>query len=57
MPDNEEALKLVEGVGLDVFDTVSSIMKSARTLLQSGNRSHVVLSFDPIRVGHKFFMT
>jgi hypothetical protein len=32
MPDNEEALKLVEGVGLDVFDTVSSIMKTARTL-------------------------
>ncbi|CAN5310396.1 hypothetical protein BH18THE2_BH18THE2_09640 [soil metagenome] len=33
MPDNEEALKLVEGVGLEVFDTVSSIMQAARTLL------------------------
>jgi hypothetical protein len=27
MPDNEEALKLVGGVGLEVFDTVSSKMK------------------------------
>ena len=27
MPDNEEALKLVGGVGLEVFDTVSSIMQ------------------------------
>jgi hypothetical protein len=55
MPDNEEALKLVEGVGLDVFDTVSSIMKSARTLLQSGNRSHVVLSFESYSCGPYIF--
>ena len=27
MPDNEEAFKLVGGVGLEVFDTVSSIMQ------------------------------
>ena len=33
MPDNGEALKLVEGVGLEVFDTVSSIKQAARTLL------------------------
>ena len=29
MPDNEEARKLVEGVGLEVFGTVSSIMQAA----------------------------
>ena len=44
MPDNE-ALKLVEGVGLQVFDTVSSIIQAARTLTKSGNRSNVVLNF------------
>jgi hypothetical protein len=27
MPDNEEAFKLVGGVGLEVFDSVSSIMQ------------------------------
>jgi hypothetical protein len=27
MPDNEEAPQLVGGVGLEVFDTVSSIMQ------------------------------
>jgi hypothetical protein len=35
MPDNEEALKLVEGVGLDVFDTVSSIMTNRNHYNQS----------------------
>jgi hypothetical protein len=57
MPDNEEALKLVGGVGLEVFDTVSSKMQAARTLAKSGNRSNVVLNLNPIRVGHKFLMT
>ena len=35
MSDNEEALKLVEGVGFEVFDTVSSIMRAVRTLLRN----------------------
>jgi len=35
MADNEEALQLVEGVELEVFDTVSSIMQAALTLLQN----------------------
>jgi hypothetical protein len=51
MPDNEEAPKLVGGVGLEVFDTVSSIMQAARTLAKSGNRSNVVLNFESYSCG------
>ena len=35
MPDNKEAFKLVECVGLEVFGTVSSIIQAARTLLRN----------------------
>jgi hypothetical protein len=51
MPDNEEAFKLVGAVGLEVFDTVSSIMQAARTLEKSGNRSNVVLNFESYLCG------
>ena len=51
MPDNEEAPELVGGVGLEVFDTVSSKMQAARTLAKSGNRSNVVLNFESYSCG------
>jgi hypothetical protein len=33
IPESEAARKLLEGVGLDVYDTVSSIKQAARNLL------------------------
>ena len=47
----KKTLKLVGGVGLEVFDTVSSKMQVARTLAKSGNRSNVVLDFESYSCG------
>jgi len=41
--ESEEARKLLEGVGLDVYDTISSIKQAARnSLAKSDKRSNVV---------------
>jgi hypothetical protein len=43
IPESEAARKLLEGVGLDVYDTVSSIKQAARkSLAKSDKRSDVV---------------
>jgi hypothetical protein len=43
IPDSEEARELLEGVGLEVYDTVTSIRRTARnSLAKSDKRSNVV---------------